>query len=181
MHETDELILVPSRITWRRISQWRHCCMWNNSKKWILKDWVAGLRTGLLWFKVRINIGHLQTLQINFRTHNMLEPCSLVQRLLDSASRILKIWLFWLWRMAFSGMLRYMALIRTKVSGELSASFIRVTRIGVLRTTLAVTSNRRTLRRNTEWAVRVDVVTELKEPGNGVMVSASKEERKGAQ
>jgi hypothetical protein len=33
--------------------------------------------------------------------------------------------------------------------GELSASFIRVTRIGELRTTLAVTSNRRTLRRNT--------------------------------
>jgi hypothetical protein len=35
------------------------------------------------------------------------------------------------------------------VSEELSASFIRVTRIGELGTTLAVTSNRRTLRRNT--------------------------------
>jgi hypothetical protein len=30
-------------------------------------------------------------------------------------------------------------------------------------------------------SVRVDVVTELKEPGNSVMVSASKEERKGTQ
>jgi hypothetical protein len=30
-------------------------------------------------------------------------------------------------------------------------------------------------------SVRVDVVTELKEPGNGVMVPASKEERKGTQ
>jgi hypothetical protein len=33
--------------------------------------------------------------------------------------------------------------------GELSATFIRVTGIGQLGTTLAVTSNRRTLRRNT--------------------------------
>jgi hypothetical protein len=41
-----------------------------------------------------------------------------------------------------------MALERTDVSEEISASFIRVTRIGELRTTLAVTSNRRTPRRN---------------------------------
>jgi hypothetical protein len=47
-------------------------------------------------------------------------------------------------------MLRRVALLRTDVSQELSASFIRVTRIGELGTTLAVTSNRRTLRRNTE-------------------------------
>jgi hypothetical protein len=37
-------------------------------------------------------------------------------------------------------------LLRAEVSKELSASFIRVTRIGELGTTLAVTSNRRTLR-----------------------------------
>jgi hypothetical protein len=37
-------------------------------------------------------------------------------------------------------------LVRTDVLEELSASFIRVTRIGKLGTTLAVTSNRRTLR-----------------------------------
>jgi hypothetical protein len=43
-------------------------------------------------------------------------------------------------------MLRRVALVRTHVSEELSASFIRVTRIGELGTTLAVTSNRRTLR-----------------------------------
>jgi hypothetical protein len=53
------------------------------------------------------------------------------------------------WRMASSGMLRRMALVRTDVSEELSASFIRVTRIGDLGTTLAVSSNRSTLRRNT--------------------------------
>jgi hypothetical protein len=45
-------------------------------------------------------------------------------------------------------MLCPMALARTDVSEELSASIIRVTRIGELGTTLAVTSNRRTLRRN---------------------------------
>jgi hypothetical protein len=42
-------------------------------------------------------------------------------------------------------MLRRMALVRTDVSEELSASFIGVTRIGKLGTTLAVTSTRRTL------------------------------------
>jgi hypothetical protein len=42
------------------------------------------------------------------------------------------------------------ALVRTDISEELSASFIRVTRIWELGTTLAVTSNRRTLRRNTK-------------------------------
>jgi hypothetical protein len=51
--------------------------------------------------------------------------------------------------MASSGMLRRVALVRTDVSEEISASFIRVTRICELVTTLAVTSNRRTLRRNT--------------------------------
>jgi hypothetical protein len=44
-----------------------------------------------------------------------------------------------------SGMLRLVALVRTDVSEELNASIIRVTRIGELGTTLAVTSNRRTL------------------------------------
>jgi hypothetical protein len=46
--------------------------------------------------------------------------------------------------MLSSGMLRRVTLVRTDVSEELSASFIRVTRIGELGT-LAVTSNRRRL------------------------------------
>jgi hypothetical protein len=41
------------------------------------------------------------------------------------------------------------ALVRTDVSEEPGASFIRVTKIGELGTKLPVTSNRRTLRRNT--------------------------------
>jgi hypothetical protein len=51
-----------------------------------------------------------------------------------------------LWRMGSSGMLHRMAVVRTDVSEEPSSSFIRVTRIGELGTTLAATSNRRTLR-----------------------------------
>jgi hypothetical protein len=43
-------------------------------------------------------------------------------------------------------MLRRVALVRTDVSEELSAFFIRVTRIYELGTTLAVTNNRLTLR-----------------------------------
>jgi hypothetical protein len=51
--------------------------------------------------------------------------------------------------MASSGKFRHVALVRTDVSEELSASVIRVTRIGEL-ATLAVTSNRFTLRRNSD-------------------------------
>jgi hypothetical protein len=43
-------------------------------------------------------------------------------------------------------MLRRVALVKTDVSEEVSASFIRVTGIVELGTTLAVNSNRRTLR-----------------------------------
>jgi hypothetical protein len=42
-------------------------------------------------------------------------------------------------------MLRRLALVRTEVSEERSASFIRVTRIGEVETTLAVTSVRQLL------------------------------------
>jgi hypothetical protein len=48
-------------------------------------------------------------------------------------------------------MLRRMALVRPDVSEELSASIIRV-KIGKLGTTLAVTSNQRTLLRNAKTA-----------------------------
>jgi hypothetical protein len=53
--------------------------------------------------------------------------------------------------MVSSGMLHHVALVQTDVLEEPSASFIRVTRIGELGTTLAATNNRRTLQRNTKW------------------------------
>jgi hypothetical protein len=49
---------------------------------------------------------------------------------------------------------------KSDVSEELSASFIKVTRIGELGTTLAVTGNRRKLRRNTKYfSQRASVVS----------------------
>jgi hypothetical protein len=48
-----------------------------------------------------------------------------------------------------SGLLYHVALVRTEVSEQCIVSIIRVTRICELGTTLAVTSNRSTLRRNT--------------------------------
>jgi hypothetical protein len=55
-------------------------------------------------------------------------------------------------RMVSSAMLRRVPLVRNDVSEGLSTFFIRVTRIGVLGKRLDVTSNRRTLRRNTIFA-----------------------------
>jgi hypothetical protein len=46
-------------------------------------------------------------------------------------------------------MLKYVAAVRTEISEEFSASIIRVTRIDELRTTIALTINIRTLRRDT--------------------------------
>jgi hypothetical protein len=49
-------------------------------------------------------------------------------------------------------MLPCVALVRTDVSEERNVSIIRVTRIDELGSTLAVTGNRHTLRRNKKWA-----------------------------
>jgi hypothetical protein len=51
--------------------------------------------------------------------------------------------------MPSSGLLHRVDLVRTDVSEDPRASIIKVTRFGELETTLAVTFNRRTLRRNT--------------------------------
>jgi hypothetical protein len=56
-------------------------------------------------------------------------------------------------------MLRRVALVRTDVSEELRASFIRATRISKLGTTLAVTSNRRRVRRNTKVLIQKTHIT----------------------
>jgi hypothetical protein len=70
-------------------------------------------------------------------------------------------------RMAYSGLLRREALVRIYVSEGISASFIGVTRIGELGTTLAVTSNRRPLRRNAKTASVV--------PSSPILVTLMKE------
>jgi hypothetical protein len=76
-----------------------------------------------------------------------------------------------LWRMASSGMLRHVALVRTDVSEELSASFVRVTRIGELSTTLSVSCNRRTLGSLHRLLVTASVV-----PSSPILVTLMKEE-----
>jgi hypothetical protein len=78
--------------------------------------------------------------------------------------------------MAFSGMLRRVALVRTDVSEERSASFIRVTRIGELGTTIAVNSNRINLGRNTFLrSVRRLLVTASVVPSSLILVTLMKE------
>jgi hypothetical protein len=82
------------------------------------------------------------------------------------------------WRMASSEMLRRVALVRTDVSEELSASFIRVTRNGELGSSLVVTSNRRTLRRNLLvflHSMRRLLVTASAVPSSPILVTLMKE------
>jgi hypothetical protein len=54
--------------------------------------------------------------------------------------------------MPSSAMLGLVALVRTDVSEERSASVIRLPRTGELGTTLTITSNRRAMRRNTKFS-----------------------------
>jgi hypothetical protein len=76
--------------------------------------------------------------------------------------------------MVSSGMLRRVALVRTDVSQERSASFISVIRIGELVTTLAVASNRSTLRRITNGVRRL-LVTASVLPTSPILVTLMKE------
>jgi hypothetical protein len=69
-------------------------------------------------------------------------------------------------------MLRCVALVGTDVSEELSTSFIRATRICELGTTLAVTSNRSTLRRNTMRRLLVTASVVLSSP---ILITLMKE------
>jgi hypothetical protein len=68
---------------------------------------------------------------------------------------------------------RCVALVRTDVSEEPSASFIRVTRICELGTTLAGTSNQHTMRRNTS-VLRMLVAASVV-PSSQILVTLMKE------
>jgi hypothetical protein len=74
--------------------------------------------------------------------------------------------------MVSSGMLRHVALVRTDVLEEPSASFIRVTRIGELGTAQAATSNRRMLRRNSMHRL---LVAACAVPSSPILVTLMKE------
>jgi hypothetical protein len=75
----------------------------------------------------------------------------------------------------FCGMLRRVALVRTDVSEEFSASFIRVTKIGELGTTLPVTNNRRTPHLVFLRSVRRLLVTGSVVPSSPILVTLMKE------
>jgi hypothetical protein len=74
-------------------------------------------------------------------------------------------------------MLRRVDLVRTDVSEEPGASFIRKTRIGELGTTQAPTSNRRTLRRGTKCLRSVPrlLVGACVVPSSPILVTLMKE------
>jgi hypothetical protein len=76
--------------------------------------------------------------------------------------------------MPSSGMLRRVALVRSDVSEECSGSIIRVKRIRELGTKLAVTSNRRTLRRYLR-SVRRLLVVACVVPSSPILVTLMKE------
>jgi hypothetical protein len=78
----------------------------------------------------------------NFMLTPCLAPCHDVGRKTAPSKRPLNFTNYIALGVASSGMLGRAALVRTDVSEERSISIIRVTKIGELGTTLAVTSNR---------------------------------------
>jgi hypothetical protein len=104
--------------------------------------WGPNLKTAVLWYVtlcISVNVSHplpgfyffhLQDRKWNFGFLWKLLPSSQIMRRNPRMT----------WRMASSGLLRRVALIRTDVSKEVIASIIVVTRIGEIGT-LSVTSN----------------------------------------
>jgi hypothetical protein len=116
-----------------------HTAFWtdgyNPLRYWMYKGRLFMLQTGrsLVWFLMR-SWDFSVDLICSSHTMALNLPCSKSE--------------YQEWRMLSSGMLHNVALVRTEISEECSASIIRVTRIGELGTS-ALPSNQRTLWRNT--------------------------------
>jgi hypothetical protein len=129
------------------------CCNWEGGGRWMSQDSRPS------WWCIAQEITHPLTCDLwityRFKTINFFGQQPLMVRLfycrLHTSSTMwdLRFSRQWLWRISSSWMLRRVALVRTDVSDELSASIISVTRIGELGT-LPITNNRGTLRTNTK-------------------------------
>jgi hypothetical protein len=115
---------------------WPHCQLPQNSQPYSTANTQQKLEIVIITWRLGITLQQLR-LSYGWATAvgdrifcQLASTCYMVQTLPS-------------WRMASSEMLRRVALVRTDVSEELSAFFIRVTTIGELGTTLAVTSNGR--------------------------------------
>jgi hypothetical protein len=122
-----------------------HCSKWNimNWRRQYENKQRTYIKIPCTTFRVK-NIIHF------FETTLVIEQNSYDVRHMCLSSVLIKgTCYFGYWRrMPSSGMLYSVALVRTDVSEERRASIIRTTRIGELGTTLAVTSKRNTLWRN---------------------------------
>jgi hypothetical protein len=163
MYEAERLMMTDGDVSRLQVVHIQSCVFWNVTSRTpagraLLRRLVSGWppwqpRSSLVGSVVdsSTGAGFLRVLQLHLPHIQSIKcPTIITIHLLELVQQANK------WRMVSSGMLRRVALVRTDVSEELSAFFIRVTRIGELGTTLTVTSNRRTLRRNTKppwWRV----------------------------
>jgi hypothetical protein len=128
------------RLVFAKMDLWN--VIWNNNNN-NNNNKDKRLRRSLLWLcRTEWSLTRYAMYQ-DFLYENTLHTLS--KDLLKSTKKL------WIKRMASAGMLRRVASVRTDISEELSNSLIRMTRIDELGTMLAVTSYRRTLRRNTKW------------------------------
>jgi hypothetical protein len=132
--EQEFNLYFPSRATANLIATKVHmpCCIQAYRVPYV---WCNSIEIFPVAWQRSLACGHRRLQEHDSLTNSNFIPCRYLQ---FAPENILTCW-----RMVSSGMLRRVALVRTDVSEELSASFIRVTRIGELGTTLAVTSNRR--------------------------------------
>jgi hypothetical protein len=159
-----EMQATARKLTWFYSGQfYRHPTPLLNS--WVIAGrfhwWkeVTGLPTPcniVHYSDARLKCNPLSRITLGLYIQNKVKPINAMQDLRFSRR--------WLCRMASSVMLRRVVLVRTEVSEEFSASFFRVKRIVRLETKLAVTSNRRTFRRNAKSQLALFLVHQFLSP-----------------